>query len=368
MLVCAAAAMLGACSAGGGSDAPFPEDAPTNSAAANVTYRIEPDAFRSDLLVDPWIGAIEVGRGSTFGREIPRVMRIQVDGVGALPDRDITLQTPPTVELFRGEREQRMRVFVHGALTQMDEIGGFTQGFSLGNSAASYEAAALAGIIQQSVLDGELTANDKRFLAGLFGDYAEEAAQHATAWFDPRTTWIALGPELTTIINTHARTPGKVKPARGIFLSLVMLHEFQHAVTPPPDEDYERLQWLEEGGADVLASWPGAAAHTAKLMGIAYPKRYERQMYVAPGGYPDWANAIRLLLRAAGAETTTPQDLKLATELLQQPKLREVPDELARAIVVEQGLSPARRRGLARDIVRTGGDPARARRLVAAWL
>lgn len=348
----------------GGSQVAFPED----ERVSNARYYEEPQVYRTALLGDPWLRQVKVGN-STFGREIPRIVRIDVDGIGPLKDRDITLQTPPTVQLFSGPREQRMKRFMHGALSLLDEHGGHVRGFAIASSRATFEAAAISPIIERNYIDGELSAAERRLLSRLLSGYGQHAARHTLAWYDVRSSWITIGATLGRTIRTFAEDPSKVTPAEGIFTAYVLRHEFEHAVTTPDFEQNEHVSWVEEGAADALAKWPGAAAQTAKALGLPYPEKYERVGYsTRRGGYPEWSDTIVLLLRAAGLDHASPEALSEASELLQSSEPRHVPGVLADAIALEQGLSPARRARLRREITRLGGSEARTRRLVRGWL
>ena len=175
---------------------------------------------------------------------------------------------------------------------------------------------------------------------------------------------------MSKTLRTISKAPKRVTPAKGIFAAHVIRHEFEHAVSPDSDEDYARWQWVEEGGADVFARWPGAAAATAKAMGLPYPKQYERRAYKPKnGGYPEWSETLYLLLRAAGIDTTDPKQLDKASALLQEEAAGDTRlDALSAAIAEEQGLSRARAAKLRRDVRALDGSTSKARRLVGAWI
>lgn len=366
ILVALAAALASAC--GGDTDAQFPEDLRGDIQAQYVE---EPNALRANVLVDPWVSQLKVGNGrSTFGREIPRVVRIDIDGTGPLVRRDVTLETAPAVELFSGAGEQRMKRFVHGGMTVLDERNGFIRGMNLSSSANSYEAGAIASIIEEHALDGSVNREERAFLELVISLIARDIAEHSFAWYDTRTTWVNLGPDVSNVLRMHAKTPARVKPARGLFAAHVVLHEFEHAVSPDSMEDYARWQWVEEGTADVFARWPGAAARAAKAMGLPYPKQYERIAYKPKGvGYPEWSETLLVLLRAAGIDVSEPDQLDIASALLQAHNRSDASlDKLSAAIATEQGLSPARAAKLRRDVRALNGNLPRARRIVADWL
>lgn len=362
--VVALSLFVAACGSGESNGA-FPED----QRLSNATYHEEPGSFRAALLSSAWVSAIEVGGTSTFGREIPRIVRMRIDGAGRLPDRDILLQTPPTVALFGGAGEQRMKHALHGLLTILERRDGFIQGVAMANSKPSFEAAALSGIVEKRAIDGDLTAADQRLISSLLSLYARETSAHSLAWYDTRSGWITIGPEIATVVRQHVVAPDDVTAEESIFAAYVLQHELEHAISPSHDEDYARLQWVEEGTADVLALWPGAAAATAEAMGMPYPERYEQRAYATRrGGYPEWTTSLRLLVRAAGIDDSDPKSLKSAISLLQGPELPDVPAEIASAIVAEQGLAPGRSAGLRRRIAALDGDAEATQRLVRDWL
>jgi hypothetical protein len=366
VLVALCAALMASC----GDSPVFPEDLRKQEGPSN-TFREEPAYLRTKLLIDPWVSNIKVGNGrSTFGREVPRIIHIDIDGRGPLAGRDVSLQTGPSVKLFSGPGQERMRHALNGALQIVDRRQGFIRGINMSSSATNYEAAALAGIIEEYAIDGDLSKADRAFLEPIIIEVAHESAEHSYAWYDPRTTWVNFGPDVSNIMRRFATSPKRVTPAQGIFAAHVIRHEFEHSVSPTTDEDYDRFQWVEEGGADVFARWPGASAATAKAMGLPYPKKYEKVGYKPPhGGYPAWADTLFLLLGAAGIDVSDPKQIGAATRLLQDEKLGSVRlDKLARAIAAEQGLAPARARKLRAQVRALNGDPAKARRLLAAWL
>lgn len=359
----AAAVLVAAC--GGDTGARFPEDDRVVTAARYVE---EPHVFREELLADAWVRQIRVG-SSTFGREIPRIVRIEIDGIGPLRERDVALQTQPSVTLFSGPREQRMKQLLEGMLGVLDERGGLVAGIAITTSPASFEAAAIAPFVEDQLVGGDISASDRAFLTEYLSFIARERARHTLAWFYPRSTWMTIGADIGGIIRRHASTPGKVKPDDGIYAAYVLRHEIEHAVTAADFDQNERFDWIEEGGADMLASWPGAAAETAKAMGLPYPKRFEtRRFETKRAGYPDWRRAMYLLVQAAGVDVTSAHEFGAASDLLQEQEPRHVPRRLAEAIADEQGLTPQRRARLVRQITELDGDLAATRRLVGAWL
>ena len=365
ILVALSAAFLAACG-DDGADPQFPEDLrgkPTNR------FKDEPNTLRVNTLTDPWVSTVRVWDGkSTFGKEVPRIVRLEIDGRGPLTRREVSLQTPASVALFQGAGEQRMQRLVQGSLSELERRHGFIRGINLSSTPANYQAGAIADTIEELAIDGVVTKSDRDLVEFILNLLTVELAAHSGAYFDPRTTWVSLGPDVSKTIRLHATRPKQVKPADGIFAAHVVLHEFEHAVTPPNGDD-PRPQWVEEGGADVLARWPGASARMAREMGLPYPKRFDEVAYKPKGGYPDWSESFFLLLEAAGIDTSDPKQRNAAAALVQRhDDGRETLIAIYRAITIEQGLSAARAKRLRRDIVALDGDPKRTRRVVAAWI
>jgi hypothetical protein len=329
----------------------------------------EPQQYTSALKVDPWVSQIPVGGHRTFGEEFRGVVRLQVDGNGPLFARDVTLQSPASVALIHGRGQERAEQVVHGMLDLLSTREGFIRGITLSTSQPGYRASALGYIVSQSITDGDLTASDKSFIRSMLAFYASQLSEHTYAWYDPQSTWIYIGPDVSRTIRTFIVSPKRVKPKDGIFAAMVLRHEFEHSVTPWTTDAVDRYRWIEEGTADTIATWPGAAAATARQFGLPYPKRYERLGYSrADAGYPEWVATLRLLLQAASIDVTDPKALPDVQRLLQDGKLEAAPARIAARIAREQGLSPIRQRRLAAQILRIQGNPKAARRLVLPYL
>jgi hypothetical protein len=329
----------------------------------------EPQQYASALLVDPWVKQIPVGGHHTFGEEFRGVMRLQVDGDGPLFARDVTLQSPATVALVHGPGQDRAEHLVHGMLDLLSKREGFIRGITLSTSRPGYRAAALAYVVSQVITDGDLTASDKALVKSLLAYYASELSEHSYAWYDPRSTWVNIGPDVSRTIRTFVVSPKRVKARDGIFAAMVLRHEFEHTVTPGTTDDFARYQWLEEGTADTIATWPGAAAATARQFGLPYPKQYERRGYSrADAGYPEWVATLHLLLQGCSIDVTDAKALPQVIRVLQGGKLVGTPARLAACVAREQGLSPDRQRQLTGQILRLQGDPTAARRLMLPYL
>lgn len=325
----------------------------------------EPDGYRRTLLADRWVRSIKVP-GGTFGSTITRQVRIGIDGRGPVPMREVTLETRPAVVLFAGPRRERAEHVLRGIQDVLDERGGLVRGISLAQSPGEAQAAAIASVIRLRDVDSFEDPRDRAILTRLLADIGADQSEHAFAWYNGRFQDIVLGPEVSRGLLTWIRTPGKATKQDNIFTAFVLRHELEHAVTPIGDRDYQQLQWLEEGTADTMARWPGAAAETARMLGMPYPARYDRlQFATARGGYPQWTDTIRVLLGAAGVDWKAPGQFEAASELLQSRDSMQTPALLAERIAKRKRMGVDGQARIERGIRGLNGDVRAARRLVA---
>lgn len=341
-----------------GTSGNFMEDAGTH--AYGPIYE-EPDRYRGSVL-DPWLRDLPI-EGGTVGRRLNAQVRISIDGNGAIPSREVTLETPAAVTLFAGPRRDRAEGVLRGIQVALEERDGLVKGIALTDSRGGAQAAAVASIAQLHLEDQIDDRATRQLVKSIISDVTAELSNDAFAWYNLRFQDVILGPEISAGLSTWIRTPAKAKPADNMFTAYVLLHELEHAVTP----DDEGNEWIEEGTADVLARWPGASARMARQLGMPYPKRYDRVEYRTDlGGYPAHVESMRVLLDAAGISWRDPKQLDDATELLQGSPASFVPGELAARIGKRNRLTPRERARLARSIVAVDGRPAAARRLVAS--
>ncbi|MCW2921325.1 MAG: hypothetical protein JWL76_1199 [Thermoleophilia bacterium] len=324
----------------------------------------DPDAYRKATITDPFIRDMHV-TGGTFGSTITRQVRIDIDGSGPIPSRDVTLQTKPAVRLFNGPRRERALDVLHGVQRILEDEGALLEGISIARTRGGVEAAAISGIIEEFPTDGYYnTPAEKKMVTDVLSAVAADLAGGAYAWYDPRIQQIVFGPVISKGLHTWIETPKRATAAENLFTAYVVRHELEHAVTPG-DGDSSTYRWLEEGTADTIARWPGVAADTAKQLGMTYPKRYEKIEYRTDrGGYPEYVDSLRILLGAAGVSWKDPTQLEEAKDVLQARELRDVPAELATRIAKAHRLSAAQRIRLERGIRRMDGTPSEARRLV----
>jgi hypothetical protein len=304
--------------------------------------------------------------GGTFGSRATRVIRIDIDGTGPIPEREVTLETRPAVTLFQPPRRDRAEQVLRGLQRILEERGGLVRGLTLAETDGDAQAAAIATVVRHRHIDHAVTAGDRAEVTRMLRELGADQADHAFAWYHPRFQEVVLGPEISRGLLTHVRTPGRATKEQNLFAAYVLLHELEHTITPTGGEDYERLQWLEEGTADTLARWPGAAAATAKELGMPYPRGAEtREFRTDRGGYPEWTDAVRVLIGAAGIDWRDPRSRDAAAELLQGDDVAAVPAVLAARIATRNRLSGRERRVLERGIRALDGDVRAARRLVA---
>lgn len=323
----------------------------------------DPDAYRKATITDPFIRDMHV-TGGTFGSTITQQVRIDIDGSGPIPTRDVTLQTKPAVRLFNGPRRQRALGVLHGVQRILEDEGALLEGISIARTRGGVEAAAISGVVEEYPTDGYYnTPAEKQLVTDVLSAVAADLAGGAYAWYDPRIQQIVFGPVISKGLHTWIETPKQATRAENLFTAYVVRHELEHAVTPSGD-DYG---WMEEGTADTIARWPGVAAATARELGMPYPKRFDKLEYRTDrGGYPEYVDSLRILLRAAGVDWKDPKQLDDATDLLQKRELRDVPAELATRIAKQHHLTAPQRMKLERGIRRMQGAPSEARRLVGA--
>ncbi len=145
------------------------------------------------------------------------------------------------------------------------------------------------------------------------------------------------------------------------YVTEVLAHELEH--TRSVGELPDSLTWLNEGGADTVARWPGVAQAMARSMGIAPPK--QAPPLSGKLAYDRYTAAVRRLLVLAGFDITDPKQVD-AVRALVQGRPVAAPRRFAEAIGREHGLSAARIDQLERAIRRSNGDLATITRIEAS--
>jgi hypothetical protein len=346
-----------------GTSGTFLEDDPTHR--YGPIYE-EPNGYRDTLLADRWVRSIKVSGGGTFGSTITRQVRIGIEGRGPIPEREATLETRAAIVLFAGPRRERAEGVLRGIQNTLDDRGGLVRGVSLAQSPGEAQSAAIASIVRLRAIDDFSDPGDRAILTKLLADIGADQSKHAFAWYNGQFQEIVLGPEVSRGLLTWIRTPKQATKQDNIFTAFVLRHELEHAVTPIGDRDYRQLQWMEEGTADTMARWPGAAAETARMLGMPYPTRYDRLQFATKrGGYPEWTDTIRVLLGAAGIDWKDPAQFDAASRLLQSRDSMQAPTMLAERIAKRNRMGADGQTRIERDIRRLDGDVRAARRLVA---
>lgn len=324
----------------------------------------QPGATRQLVDVDRWLRDLPV-RGGTYGRTLPAQARITFDGSGPIPSRDVTLESAAAVDLFEGERRERAEDVLRGVQRILEERDGLIRGLVLTKSYGGAEAAAISNVVRLHVADGIDDPAERRLVSTLIQEVSSELAGETWAWYSFRFQEIVLGPEISRGLERWIRTPDASTPEQNIFTAHVLRHEIEHAVSPATQLDSDQLQWIEEGSADVLARWPGAAAATARELGMTYPKRYERMAYEPTrSGYPTWVATMRVLLGACGIDVQDPAAIDDAARLLQDGDVTGVPERIAERIATRNRLTEREERRLAAGIRGLDGDTRAARRIV----
>lgn len=326
----------------------------------------EPNAWRSRTAADRFVRDMRLTGGETFSKLIVRQVRIDIDGTGPIPERAVTLQTAPAVQLFDGPRRDRATEVLHGMQRILEDRGGLVEGISFARTRGGVEAAAISGIVEEYPTTGFTSKADQAIIRYVLRDIATSLASGTYAWYDNRFQQIVFGPEISKGVLRWIEAPDTTTPAQNLFTAYVVRHELEHAVTPRGDS-HGKLDWMEEATADVIARWPGAAAETASELGMTYPKRFDKLAYETDrGGYPAYVKTMRVLVAATGIDPTDPKQLDDVYELLQERELRDVPREIAARIAKRNQLTTAQRNAIERGISRLDGTSvAAARRAVA---
>lgn len=325
----------------------------------------QPTATRQLVDVDRWLRDLPV-RGGTYGRVLPAQARITFDGSGSIPSRDVTLESKAAVDLFAGERRERADDVLRGVQRILEERNGLIRGLVLTDSYGGAQAAAISNVVRLHFADDIDDPATRRLVVELIDEVSSELAGETWAWYSFKFQEVVLGPEISRGLERWIRTPDKATPEQNIFTAHVLRHELEHAVSPATLLDDDQLQWVEEGSADVLARWPGAAAETARELGMPYPKRYEKVAYEPRNaGYPKWVATMRVLLGASGIDVKDPEAIDQAAALLQDGDVSGVPDRIAERIAKRNRLTMREQQQLAAGIRGLDGDTRAARRLVA---
>ncbi len=278
--------------------------------------------------------------------------------------------TPAAHELLYGPNREAAMRFFSGVIDAASAAGGTLRGMSLSDSDAGFATNAMASMIEAGYIpDSVRSGQRKQFLRDFQG--VADATRGARA---QNTGWMDLGPKVSqhalSLINHGSRGTSTDAQTE---LGLVVTHEIQHAVTPPGPDIRDTHVWLEEGIAETLTWWPGAARDTMRRIGATRLDHDPDPFTVTPEMLP--SNEYRMhhrrvvqLLGMAGIVASaddgspTPDGLQRARTLLQSSHVSGVPRDLARAIARHQQIDTRHVPEIARRIEVLGatGDDARS--------
>lgn len=349
---------------------PFMDDPAVSSAdardAEEITYGpvfVKPTRYDAKLLKDRRVRTIPIGHGR-FAALLRDQPRFSIEGRGAFVSRSITADTVAAAKLMRKGPRARTVAFLHGLQRLMDERKGYAHGVSLSMSHDGFMANWVVVFVENGVFNYATTDEQMRYLVAIAVETADVIGE-SYAWFQFDSSWIVVGPELSRPLATYFRSPKSLSTREAMTIAMVVRHELEHTVSAGGTTP-RRLVWMEEGTADVIALWPGAAATTARELGLPYPKRALDKpwsRFTLHSGYARWAATLRILVELGGVRPGLARDLDEVEDLLQDEPVARVPGVLAKAIADEQGLAPKDAAWIERRIRALDGSPRKARAL-----
>lgn len=353
-------------------------DAPSAGSAKDIVYRpisLQPDRYERKLLKEPWVRRIDIG-GATFGATLPKQARFSIEGSGSMTARQVTADTTRSTSLLSSGPQQRTTQFLHGMQRTMEQRKAYVKGFSLSSDERGFTANWLVVFVEAGMFNSAQSPRQQRQLTQLVLQYAKTWMPDTLAWYQFNSHWIVLGPEQSKVLERHVRTPQKVTPRQGLRVAYILRHEIEHSVSAHDGAyetsfaNYKRIQWMEEGTADVLARWPGESARMAEALGLPYPERAKSVAYdrIEPNasGYDRWVTAMRELLEVAGVRPERASDFRAADRLLQHGRIEQTPERVTAAIVREHRLQKRMAPRIAARIRALDGSPTRVRALARA--
>lgn len=329
--------------------------------------RARPDRARARLSRRPWAAKIPVG-SSTMGSLIIAGPRFAWEGGGDVGDRQPIAESPAAARLSAGRSTRRTASFLQGFANVSSERTGYLTAVSLAQTDDAFTGLVLGSLIDDGSFD-QLSA-ERRALDRIAVDVGRQIrtdVAYTYAWYVPQSGEIVVGPEVARPLAKWLANPRSVTPKQQLMVAYILRHELEHSVTPtPPNQPrVAHLTWLEEGGTDVLARWPGVAWSTARAFGMSPPASARRLAYdrvvPSPSGYDDFVVCVRLLLKASGIDVNQPGQLARAERVLQGADLENEPGRLAAAIGKRHRLDDDAQRRLGAGIATAAGEPVRIR-------
>lgn len=302
------------------------------------------------FLRTPWL-ADEPVEGTRVRDLIPRQVQV---GYGTDRDGHTTLvpHTPAARDLLFGHDARAARRFFLGLKELADARAGSRlagvsfstglDGFTVNRMLSLTEAGWLPGSTIEAIRGGRREAVMQDFQGIADTSQVCHAQNAGFLDLDPTMSTTALN-----VIRHGAREVGR-DPVE--HLGLVLTHEIQHSITPPPRASAG--SWLEEGAAESLAWWPGKVPETLRTIGASLPNPRTPDPWTVPNAsrpdmyYRSYKRSVDALLDLAGVEqwnddgTPNPHGRAQAEQLLQGESVDQVAKNLARAIGRRHRLHP----------------------------
>jgi hypothetical protein len=304
----------------------------------------------------------------TVGETLPQQIQIAVQGDGPISTRRLVPLTAPARELLHGTHRESADRVLRGMLAPLDaQLGASNfRGFSLATGDAGFATNMLMSNIESGYEPDSVAAGDRVGLHDSLGTMLSVTRGGKAQ----NTGWADFGPRVSAKVRALVEQGAGAGRDTAAEVALTALHELGHSHTPPGPNVPNRVVWLEEGIAETLSWWPGAAAKSMERMGVPARPGYEPDPYtaaadsVASREYRDRHRSVLKLLDLAGVQqyddngAPNTAGLATATQLLQGDRVDRVPRNIARAIVRHNRLDPAKVPLIADLVAETAGKPA----------
>lgn len=374
----------------------------------------------NELQSVPELAAIDVD-GAKLGDLAGRMLQFAVVGDGPFAGRQFVPQTSMAAAYLSGPHGAAVEHALRGMLASADDVQLPTAiaGITLSATIADYTVNSA-----MSALDGGDMPNHEVPPGPALPETVAAAVQYgkvvaANSLAQAAGPWVNLGPtvthELERLSGTSSTSP--FDQLMGTTVATVAAHELGHRVTPPMREEFfvqgpdgtdtlTAENWLEEGTAQVLATWGSRTERVAHSMGMPFgsaalppvepsvnallasgehwlgqpmtpgaraalddfntrvgaPKavddteRIDFFNLATAGGalYPSHAALLTELLGYAGLDTTDDSQFDAGLRLLQDGTLKQAPERIAAAILEHRGIDGSREAELA-ELIRGAG-------------
>lgn len=176
----------------------------------------------------------------------------------------------------------------------------------------------------------------------------------------------------TRLLMRHAEGSEPLHVGEAIELARDVQHEVQRTVTPVPVDSTSPISWIDEATHRVASLWPGAVAHTAKVLGISeefdaieQAVKDERLASRFEGPGNEHVRSLVMMLNASGINTAEADASTAAFDVLQARPLEDVPAALAGALLTHAKLPLDSVDYFAQRIAESGGSPGNVRGVIA---